>query len=464
MSGPDPRGGALDLPRTFGFWTGAAIVAASMIGSGILVSPGHTAAATGSHMLATLLWAGCGLLALCGALTLAEMATARPQVGGEVIFVEWAFGRFAGFIYGWATLVLGFIGPIAVIARLAADYTIKSLPEVYAGSLGGADCNCVSWLAVTYIAIFTLTLCLGQKESAWVQTAATAVKYGTLAAIALAGLVFGLPHAERLFVSVPPEQGWTGILTATFYIKYTYIGWNGVTYVAGEIRDPSRLLPRCIIAGCLGTTALYLTVVLAMGLAYSPADVQAIPENERDLLAIRAFEKLSGVPAAGRVFAAVVGLGMLATINAFLLTGSRVAFMMARKGGLPSFLGHWSGRNAPVTALLLQGAAAAALAWNATAASLMYELGIGLSLMGVLFGGAIFALRRRPEYRPTFRVPLYPLPSIIYFGICLSLVGFAATMKTEFFLKAAGAIVAGAPLYFLTRRPAAATDDRAATP
>src|SRR5262245_54252006 len=118
--------------RTLGFWPGVTLVAASMIGSGILTAPGFTVQSVGSHWLGIVLWIVGGVLALCGSLTLVEMATALPKVGGEYVYVNHAFGGLWGFVYGWGTLLVGFAGPIATVALTTVKFAMQTLPAEYA--------------------------------------------------------------------------------------------------------------------------------------------------------------------------------------------------------------------------------------------------------------------------------------------------------------------------------------------
>jgi len=478
-----------ELPRAFGFWSGAALVAASMIGTGILVTPGYAAVGLGSHISAIVLWLLGGLLAFCGALTLAEMATAMPKVGGEYVYVERAWGPTTAFMYGWATLIVGFAGPTAAAGISAAKFLFAGLPENLGKTLADPSASWVQIVASALVLVFTFAHCFGQRSSAWVQGATTLFKYATLGAFALIGIGYGIrSHSwgrmwelcrEGGAPNVPSAALWEHLkalafmpaaaATALVYMSYTYVGWNGAAYVAGEIRDPARLLPRSLLGGCLAVTALYVAIATAFASTHSASELRALnaaaaatpnadgsgetkKENPLDTLALASLEKAIPHPLTRPVFSWIIGLGLVATISAFLLTGSRVMVAMARSGHFLSFAGTWNERrNAPIVALVLLGAPSAAMVWYGDLDRLLNFLGTGLTALGVVFGLSIFLLRRQPDYRPPFRLPLYPLPTILYLASCLFMLGMGFVSDWNQTAGAVGVVVAGAPVYWLIR-------------
>jgi APA family basic amino acid/polyamine antiporter len=462
-----------DLPRAFGFWSGAALVAASMIGSGILVTPGYAAAGLGSHVAGVILWIVGGVLAFCGALTLAEMASAIPKVGGEYVYVEKALGPTAGFTYGWATLVIGFVGPTASVALLSAKFLLQGLPEAYAETFTSPDCVCTPGLACALIVLFTIVHCLGQQRSAWVQNATTLFKYATLAGFAVLGIAYGFragswnnlwelasvgsetqvaslwDHVKALAVMPTAAAG------ALVFMGYSYIGWNGAAYVAGEMREAPRMVPRSILAGCLGVMALYVAIALAFAAAFSVQEIRGMTDAQKDTIALAAFQKAVPHPATKIAFSWIVGLGLIATLSAFLFTGSRVVLAMARTGHFFPIAGSWNARrNAPVLATLILGVPSAAMVWYAKLDELINFLGIGLTGLGVMFAVSIFVLRRQPDYRPVYRVPLYPLPPLVYLGSCLFILGMKSAENWKQPLLAVGVILLGVPVHLLVRMAA----------
>lgn len=450
-------------PRRFGFWTGLFVVAASMIGAGILTTSGYTLQATGNPAAMLALWAVGGLMALCGTLTIAELATALPHAGGDYVFVREGFGRGAGFVAGWATFVVGFCGPTAVIAVIAVTYLTgpfaAHLPDGAAGWVVPAG-------ATTLIAAVTLAHCLGQTESGRFQVAVTVVTVGLLLAVGAGGILFGDGNWGHLSAGHwPTASQWPALATGLIYVSYSYAGWNGAGYIAGEIRDPARLLPRALVFGTLGVTALYLLVNAAYVYALDPADMASRSADDPQVakVAETAVARLFGRGAANG-FAAVVGLSLVASVSAYILTGPRVTFAMARDGLFPAFAGRLHpARNVPVWATLVQGVVAAAFAWSGSFLQLLDYTSVGLAAVSALVVASVFPLRRRGVLT-AFRMPLHPLLPLLYLALIVWTVASQVIDpdKRLSALLSLGTVLAGVPLarLFLPRGTPATSGTR----
>jgi basic amino acid/polyamine antiporter, APA family len=478
-----------ELPREFGFWSGAALVAASMIGTGILVTPGYTAVGLGSHVSAVVLWILGGVLAFCGALTLAEMASAMPKVGGEYVYVDKAWGPTTAFAYGWSTLVVGFAGPTAAVAISASQFLVAGLPQSWGDSLSRSGLFATQIFATLLILAFTFVHCLGQRSSAWVQATTTAFKYITLFAFAILGLAYGMRtgawsqvwelsdsslspagHSATFWEHMKALGAMPALAaSALVYISYTYVGWNGAAYVAGETRDATKLVPRALLGGCLAVTALYVAIAAAFASTHSvvelrelsvnaavaeTSDADAGPKkNPLDTLALASIERAIPSDVTRPAFSAVIGLGLIATLSAFLLTGSRVMVAMARSGHFIAAGGSWnSNRNAPVNSLFILGLASTLMTWYGELDKLLNFLGLGLTVLGLIFGTSIFLLRRRSDYQPTFRVPFYPLPPVLYLLSCVFIMTMTFVSDWEQAAKAVAVVLVGAPIYWAAKQ------------
>jgi amino acid transporter len=182
------------------------------------------------------------------------------------------------------------------------------------------------------------------------------------------------------------------------------------------------------------------------------ADAGDAAEKERmDVLALEGVVRAIPHPATRPIASALFGFGLIATVSAFLLTGSRVMVAMARAGHFLPWAGTWSERrNAPVAALLLLGVPTAATVWYGKLMELLDLLGTGLNALGIVFAASIFVLRRRADYQPVFRVPLFPLPTLIYFIACVTILGVSLWTRFQPTAISLGVILLGAPIYWLT--------------
>jgi len=237
------------LRRALGLTSATAIVAGTIIGTGIFLKPAVMAQGAGSEALVLLAWVVAGLLSLTGALTYAELGALMPEAGGEYVYLREAYGRLPAFLYGWMRFFIGSAGSIAAYAVGSATFT-SALLEVssYPGGKPG--------LAATFIAIFTLSNCLAVTFGARLQAVLTGLK--VLAIAGLCGVLFTLGDAPAPTVTEPGFHGIAAFSTAVLAALWAFDGWNNLAMVGGEIKDPQRNLPRALILGMALVGALYL--------------------------------------------------------------------------------------------------------------------------------------------------------------------------------------------------------------
>jgi APA family basic amino acid/polyamine antiporter len=415
--------------RRFGYWAGHFVVVGSMIGAGILTTSGYILRDTGNPVALLILWTLGGLLALCGAVTVAELATALPRSGGDYVFVREAFGRGAGFVSGWATFTLGFAAPTAVVAHLALTYLIRP----YEASLTS---YVPTWLAAHLVPLGAtvlilavgITHTLGHRHSSRLQLAATAITALILLGIAVGGVAFGRGNWDHFRVGGWPSAAhWQALSIGLIYVAYAYAGWNGAAYLAGEIRDPARTLPRCLIGGAAMVIALYLMVNVTYVYALEPAAMTKKSRDDVQPVAELAIGALFGSEAA-RAAAGALGLCLVATVSAFLLTGSRVAYAMARDRAFPAYAARLHPvRGTPAPAILTLTLVSAALVWAGSFDELLGYASVGLAALTGLTIASVFAIRRRPDLPHPYRLPLYPLPPLVFLILTVVTIGYALT-------------------------------------
>jgi APA family basic amino acid/polyamine antiporter len=391
----------------FGFWTGWFVVVASMVGSGILTNSGPILRSTGSYSALLLLWALGGVMALAGALSLAELASDNPRAGGDYAFVRDAFGHAVGFVYGWAMAVLGFAAPIALVAFTTGSYLLPVLedagvtrwvaPGVLADTLGTA-----------IIVVLTGLHCFGHRQSARLQGITTAVKVGAFAVLGWAALVGRGSWVHFTEAKPLADVGWVELGQGLLLVSYAYTGWNAAGYLSAETRGAERNVPRSLVLGVATVTVIYLATNVVYALALSPQAALAMGDAELARFAEIAVRSLLD-PTAARIFSLFVLLGVFASLSAYVLTGPRIVYAMAKDGLCPPALAKLNRKSGtPVRATILQGLIALAFLWSGSFENVLNFTSYGLACIGTLVVSPIFVLRRRADYRPRFRVPGYP--------------------------------------------------------
>ncbi len=444
-------------PREPGFGPATAtfVVVSSMIGTGVLTTSGFTVFFVGSNQLMLWLWVIGGVAAICGALALAELSAMMPRTGGDYVFLTEAYGPLAGFLSGWVSFLIGFGGPIALSARAAAKYVIA--PMGLTTSAGLVE----SLLATAAILAFAAVHASGRSRTIRVQGSMTVVKLAILGALAVAGIAAGWGHWANLDDRPPLTRGVAVAMASSFvYISYAYTGWNGASYLAGEVDEPQRRLPRAILLGTGLVTALYLALNLAYALALPAGEIARIvrdPSNHQGVNAVApiaqiAAEHLIGPRVAGPLSVAI-GLTLLASVSAYILTGPRVAYAMARAGQFPEIAGRLSPRwGTPAIATGLQTAWALVLLWAAPLERILTYAGVGLAIFSMFTVSAVYVLRwRRPDLPRPFRTPGYPVVPAIYLATTGLLVWAVVRERPEVSAYSVGSILAGVPVYYLWR-------------
>lgn len=409
-------------PRKFGFWVAHFLVVACMVGAGILTTSGYTLLATGNPAALIALWAVGGLLALCGVLTISELATTLPKAGSDYVFVREAFGRDAGAVAGWATFILGFAAPTAVGARATAAYITQPLVNLSGDFTQEMATNSQPIIATLLVLGIMVIHTLGHRESAWFQVSATLLKLVVLVGLVLFGLTIGSGSWSHWDAShLPPRTQWPALAIGLLYVSYAYSGWNGAAYVAGEVQEPERLLPRAMISGCLAVTVLYLLVNVVYVYALDPTRMAEHEDVER--VAVLASASLFGLTAAN-VIAGLLGFGLIASVSAYMLAGPRIVYAMAEDRAFPKIVGglHPT-RLTPMKAIVLQGLVAIIVIWSGTFREILDYTSIGLAAVSGLVIASIFPIRRRVDLPPAYRMPFYPLPPLIFLLVVAGTIG-----------------------------------------
>jgi APA family basic amino acid/polyamine antiporter len=421
-----------------------------MVGVGVLTTSGFTVASVGSNQLMLLLWLFGGVVALCGALTVAELATALPRSGGDYVYLSEAYGPLVAFLSGWVSFLIGFGGPIAASAFASATYLLAPL-----GLTGAAARYAPLGVATAAIVAFAVIHCSGPRRTARAHSAVTLLKLGVLTAFLVAGLAVGWRNSANL-ADRPPLDATTlqAMVFSLVYISYGYTGWNAAGYMTGEVRDPGRSLPRAVLLGTAGVIVLYLGLNTVYALALPAATVRQVAK-EQGFNAVAPVAELASArlfgPAVTAPLSVAVGLTLLASLSAYVLTGPRVAYAMARSGHFPPVAGRVSARTgAPVVATALQTAWALVLLWSGSFENIVIYASVGLAMFSMLTVSSVYVLRRtRPDLPRPFRTPGYPITPAVFLVVSTMLTVAAFAERPWPSLYSLLSILAGIPVYYL---------------
>lgn len=385
------------------------------------------------------LWLLGGVLSLCGALGYAELAAAYPQQGGDYAYLTRAFGRWAGFLFGWIQLAIVRPGDIAVMAFAFATYAraihdpLRDTPFPYSQQV----------YACVAVIILTAINAIGVRQGKWTQNLLTAAKVAGLTAIVVVA-VFASPGD-----GTPPAVEPRPASLALILVLFTFGGWNEIAYVAAEVVNPARNIIRALVLGTASVTLLYLLVNGAFLWALGHAGLAGSQAVAADTIS-------AVLPAkAPAVISALVCVSALGAANGLIFTGARISYAVGTDHPLFRPLGQWNRKTGtPARALLMQAAIAIvlivllgsffdAILYTAAPVYLFY---LATSL-------AVIVLRRKdPRTERPYRTWGYPFTTVVFCLTCAFLAHSAVEFKPWVALAALGIMLGGVPLYFVSNR------------
>lgn len=426
--------------RTLSLRTATLLVVANIVGTGIFTTTGIMLHQLGSAWAVLAMWCLGGIVALAGALCYAELSAALPSNGADATLLARIVHPGAGFIAAIVSLVVGFAGPVAGAALSLEVYLRPFLPSALPEkSLGLVIILALTWLHGRDV-----------KAGAAAQDAVTAPKILVLLGLALVGIALGTPGAIGSGDPAAASAALSSAAMPSAFIltAYAYSGWNGASYVAGEVVEPSRNLPRSLIFGTFIVTGLYLL----MNVAYLAAAPVAVLAGRQDIAAAAA-EALLG-PTAARVIAFIIGIGYVSAIGAWILAGPRVYAATGEAHPRLGWLARRNARGAPTTAVWFQTVLTLVLYVRSDLSDLLTFMGILLSLSaGITVLGVIVLRIREPNLPRPYRVPLYPLTPLVSGGILLWMIVLSLIDDPGALKWCALTLGLGLGLYFLVAAP-----------
>ena len=432
------------LARRLGIWSALAVVIGSTIGSGIFRSPAGIADKLPGPLPMIAVWVAGGIFALCGALTMAEVASALPYTGGVYVFCRDGWGRLAGFLFGWGQVVMIRAASLGAIAITFAEYFFR------VSGWNPSHVMAVRWTAAGAIALTGVFNYVGVRFAATVSNVTVAAKYGGLVFIVVVAFAIGLPatHGANFTPAVPPGSFTLPMCgLALVSTVWAFDGWADLAYNAGEVKDPGRNLPRALIGGTLAVIVIYLLANLAY-LAVLPI------ETMRHSTLVAADVAQAVIGPAGVVFVAVtVMISTFGTLNTVLFTSPRVFFAMAEDGLFFKPVAKVHPRfGTPYVAIAMTAGFGVMYVLFFSFERLADAFVTAFLPFYLLAVAAVFRLRRRADYAPSFRVPLYPFVPLLFIASVLYLLGNALVQPDSRWptVIVLGLVASGIPVYYLT--------------
>lgn len=420
-------------PRFISLFTAICMVVANTIGTGVFTSLGFQAADIKSGFALLLLWLVGGIFALCGALSYGELGAAMPRSGGEFHFLSETYHPMLGFLTGWVSITVGFAAPIAAAAIAFGQYFSRVFPVV-------APLAIAPLIVIIISLIHTKNLQVGS----YFQSILTVLKVLLIVVVILCGLFLAEPQSLRF---LPAPEDFQLIFSSPFaislvYVTYAYSGWNASVYIASEVKEPEKNVPRSLLVGTLIVMVLYLLLNFIF-LHTTPLNELAGQLEVGYLAANRIFG-----PKGGQIMGLLISFGLLSSISSMVWAGPRVTQVIGED--IPFFkpLAKKNANDIPYYAILLQLFIVLVLVLTSTFDAVITFLGFTLTLSSFLTVLGVFVHRARfPDVPRPYKTWGYPLTPLIFLAISLWMLIYIFRDKPAESLAGLGTIALGLPVY-----------------
>jgi len=424
--------------RVLSLFDSTNLIVGIIVGAGVFVAAPEVARGVGSGIGVVGIWVVGGLLSLCGAVGYAELATAYPEQGGDYVYLTRAYGRWAGFLFGWLQILVVRPGDIAVMAYVFATYAEPIVGRVWGGK---------PVLAAVVVAALTAVNVAGVRFGVRTQNGLTVAKIVGVAmvigvAVMADGRVAGSQTPDLIAEPLP-------VAVALILVLFSYGGWNEMVFVAAEVKNPRRNIVRAMLLGMAVVTVIYLAVNAAFLRVLGFGGLAASDAVATETVA-SVFPSIAGTGVA--VLICVCALG---AVNGLIFAGARIAYAVGRDHRLFSPLGRWSDRTGtPARALTIQGALAVGLilTLGSFIDTIMYTAA-AVYLFYLATSVAVIVLRfRDPETPRTFRATGYPVTTVVFCLVCAFLIIAAMDYRPVMAVASFAVILLGVPAYWLSER------------
>jgi len=468
----------ITLIRGLGLIAAISVIIGNVIGTGVFLKARVMTCNVGSPTWVILAWVAAGLLSLAGALTYAELTAMKPHAAGPYVFLRDSYGRLSSFLFGWMQMFVARSGAQASVAVVFAialnDYLGGALKQTLLKTsiFGyGYEVTSLQIVAIVIIAIFTTLNCLSVSMSGQIATALTFVKIALVLFVGLGAFLFVTGGTFANFSLMDVGGTCEGVNASVHFgsAEYTFLGgfgaamlaalwgydgWDNLSFVAGEVKDPHRNIPIAIIGSVLIVIFLYVSVHIAYFYILDPTSIASVSKDSS--VAMSVVSKFFG----GDVYSLATGVGVavftvglmlssLGTLHTSILSASRIPYAMAQDGMMLKVFDRLSVNSVPVNGVLFQGVWASILALSGSFDALTDYVIFGSWIFYALIGSSIFVFRRKyPHAERPYRTFGYPIVPIVYLLVAgWLLVNTIITAPTQSFIGI-GLILLGLPVYY----------------
>jgi len=478
------------LVRGLGLAAAISVIVGNVIGTGVFLKARVMTCNVGEPTWVILAWVAAGLLSLAGALTYAELTAMKPEAAGPYVFLRDSYGKLSSFLFGWMQLFIARTGSQASVAVVFAialnDYLDGALKQtIFKTTIAGFayEITSLQIIAVVVIAIFTTLNCLSVRLTGQIATVLTGVKIALILFVGLGAFLFvtggSFSHfslaatngtcegvADAVRVGSVQYSFLAGFGAAMLGALWGYDGWDNLSFVAGEVKDPNRNIPIAIIGSTIIIILLYVMAQVAYFYVLDPTTIASVSKDS-SVAKVVVSKFFSGdaaslaTGAAVAVFTVGLMLSSLGTLHTSILSSSRIPYAMAKDGMMFDMFKNLSVNAVPVNAVLFQGVWAALLALSGSFDTLTDYVIFGSWIFYALIGSSVFMFRRKyPDALRPYRVWGYPVVPIVYLLVAgWLLINTLMTAPTQSFIGI-GLIILGLPIYYyLNNRRRVATED-----
>jgi len=426
-------------PRAkFGVYTATCVVISNMIGTGVFTSLGFQAVDIKSVFALLLLWIIGGIMALCGALCYGEIGAALPRSGGEYHYLSKLFHPRLGFLAGWVSGTVGFAAPVALAAMALGSYSSRVLPSLNP-----------TLVAISVVIVLSLIHSASVSTSGAFQNVFTSVKVAFIAVFVVAGILAG----NHQTISILPAAAdlkyiaHSAFPISLYFVSYSYSGWNGSAYIAGEIERPQRNLPLSLLLGTAIVTLLYL--LLNFVFLYTAPISELAGKLEVGFVSANRIFGLAGA----KIVAGIICFALFSTTSAMIIAGPRVIQVIGEDLPLLKALGSRTKRGIPLRAIAFQSTISLILILTSTFEKVLVYVGFTLNLFTFLTVAGLFVLRaKHPDWARPYKAWGYPFTPIVFLMATGWLLVYGFLFRPAESLGGLATVLLGLILYQVGRR------------